>query len=391
MGCLSLLARSSPSPSRQLLQALELLASHRQAFVFVYLCICIRTVTAAKSEPLVSHMQNSSDFSPWAKFVHLYLSPVSSSTFFYNQINKNNYIHLPGRAGHDGDGAGDSGAAPWGRHHHPRCRLAPWQVMAVRNTGRLSNGSDGVGSDQSVDLLLIIILVKTMLKIEMLSLMNKRLIARFRTTINVLGDSLGAGIVYHLSKDELDDFGKPPTKWAFIVSFSSRSRLLSFLLSFFGGSRTFARIIGTFRIRWSVDMIKSHSPSNRIWSGYKKQQKIRVLSKIKKKCRHADGGFESVPMTDVEENGHPSKWDNGVRILVKILNFTNLKSRWVCSFLSRPKVNFHAHNFGVDILTSKISRWIPMPFYNSWTGRAPRFSRNPRAPVWKPHLHFEKQ
>ena len=84
--------------------------------------------------------------------------------------------------------------------------------MAVRNTGRLSNGSDGVGGDQSVDLLLIIILVKTMLKIEMLSLMNKRLIARFRTTINVLGDSLGAGIVYHLSKDELDDFGKPPTK-----------------------------------------------------------------------------------------------------------------------------------------------------------------------------------
>ena len=235
MGCLSPLARSSPSPSRQLLQALELLASHRQAFVFVYLCICIRTVTAAKSEPLVSHMQNSSDFSPWAKFVHLYLSPVSSSTFFYNQINKNNYIHLPGRAGHDGDGAGDSGAAPWGRHHHPRCRLAPWQVMAVRNTGRLSGGSDGVGSDQSVDLLLIITLVKTMLKIEMLSLMNKRLIARFRTTINVLGDSLGAGIVYHLSKDELDDFGKPPTKWAFIVSFSSRSRLLSFLLSFFGG------------------------------------------------------------------------------------------------------------------------------------------------------------
>ena len=84
--------------------------------------------------------------------------------------------------------------------------------MAVRNTGRLSNGSDGVGSDQSVDLLLIITLVKTKLKIEMLSLMNKRLIARFRTTINVLGDSLGAGIVYHLSKDELDDFGKPPTK-----------------------------------------------------------------------------------------------------------------------------------------------------------------------------------
>jgi Na+/H+-dicarboxylate symporter len=60
------------------------------------------------------------------------------------------------------------------------------------------------------------------------------LLDRFRTTINVLGDSLGAGIVYHLSKDELDDFGKPATK-------------------------------------------------------------------------HADGGFESVPMADTEENGHPAK------------------------------------------------------------------------------------
>ena len=34
---------------------------------------------------------------------------------------------------------------------------------------------------------------------------------RFRTAINVLGDSIGAGLVYHLSKDELAqaDFGKP--------------------------------------------------------------------------------------------------------------------------------------------------------------------------------------
>ena len=27
---------------------------------------------------------------------------------------------------------------------------------------------------------------------------------RFRTTVNVLGDAIGAGIVYHLSKKELD-------------------------------------------------------------------------------------------------------------------------------------------------------------------------------------------
>ena len=30
-------------------------------------------------------------------------------------------------------------------------------------------------------------------------------IPRFRTAINVLGDSLGAGIVYHLSKDDLSN------------------------------------------------------------------------------------------------------------------------------------------------------------------------------------------
>ena len=47
-------------------------------------------------------------------------------------------------------------------------------------------------------------------------------------------------------------------------------------------------------------------------------KKLEVLKKkwILKTFRHADGGFESVPMADAEENGHPSKWDNGVRILV---------------------------------------------------------------------------
>ena len=33
---------------------------------------------------------------------------------------------------------------------------------------------------------------------------------RFRTAINVLGDSIGAGLVYHLSKKELEDFNKHP-------------------------------------------------------------------------------------------------------------------------------------------------------------------------------------
>ena len=30
---------------------------------------------------------------------------------------------------------------------------------------------------------------------------------RFRTAINVLGDSIGAGLVYYLSKDELENMG----------------------------------------------------------------------------------------------------------------------------------------------------------------------------------------
>jgi len=36
------------------------------------------------------------------------------------------------------------------------------------------------------------------------------LLDRFRTAINVLGDSIGAGIVYHLSKDELDKMEEKP-------------------------------------------------------------------------------------------------------------------------------------------------------------------------------------
>ena len=37
-----------------------------------------------------------------------------------------------------------------------------------------------------------------------MSKLHNNNISRFRTAINVLGDSIGAGIVYHLSKDELD-------------------------------------------------------------------------------------------------------------------------------------------------------------------------------------------
>ena len=38
---------------------------------------------------------------------------------------------------------------------------------------------------------------------------------------------------------------------------------------------------------------------------FSKKIKLAVFSK--KTFRHADGGFESVPMADTEENGHPAK------------------------------------------------------------------------------------
>ncbi len=37
---------------------------------------------------------------------------------------------------------------------------------------------------------------------------------RFRTAINVLGDSIGAGLVYHLSKHELESFEAGKTSGA---------------------------------------------------------------------------------------------------------------------------------------------------------------------------------
>ena len=56
---------------------------------------------------------------------------------------------------------------------------------------------------------------------------------------------------------------------------------------------------------------------------------VRWLAQLEKMhnktcTRHADGGFESVPMTDAEENGHPGKWDNGVRILVRLFTLNEI-------------------------------------------------------------------
>ena len=61
---------------------------------------------------------------------------------------------------------------------------------------------------------------------------------------------------------------------------------------------------------WFFDMITCQSSSNKI-TKYTKPSKLIHLSNwqflVKKTFRHADGGFESVPMADTEENGHPAK------------------------------------------------------------------------------------
>ena len=79
---------------------------------------------------------------------------------------------------------------------------------------------------------------------------------------------------------------------------------------------------------WFFDMITWQSSSNKI-TKYTKPSKLIHLSNwqflVKKTFRHADGGFESVPMADTEENGHPAKWDNGVRILVTKTLHQNFK------------------------------------------------------------------
>ena len=91
---------------------------------------------------------------------------------------------------------------------------------------------------------------------------------RFRTTINVLGDSLGAGIVYHLSKDELDDFGKPATKSVFILHFS----VLTLVLILFNKTVESSELY-----LWFHNMFKCQSSSNRI-TKHTKPSKLILLS-----------------------------------------------------------------------------------------------------------------
>ncbi|KAG7483198.1 excitatory amino acid transporter 2-like [Solea senegalensis] len=81
------------------------------------------------------------------------------------------------------------------------------QVITVSMTATLA--SVGAASIPSAGLVtMVLILTAVGLPTQDISLLVAVdwLLDRFRTSVNVVGDSYGAGIVYHLSKDELDMF-----------------------------------------------------------------------------------------------------------------------------------------------------------------------------------------
>lgn len=108
------------------------------------------------------------------------------------------------------------------------------QIMAIAITATAASiGAAGIPQAGLVTMVMVLETVGLPPEDVTIILAVDWLLDRFRTAINVLGDSIGAGIVYHLSKEELDDMG-------------------------------------------------SNKPQA---------------------TKHADGGFESVPMSDVEESG----------------------------------------------------------------------------------------
>ena len=92
-------------------------------------------------------------------------------------MNDHLFICVGGSDDH-GDGAGHGGAAERGRVPHPHRGLASGQVDHIR--GGLS--------------------------------IHSWYLSRFRTAINVLGDSIGAGIVNHLSNDDLESMNDEERK-----------------------------------------------------------------------------------------------------------------------------------------------------------------------------------
>merc|ERR1712173_411006 len=81
------------------------------------------------------------------------------------------------------------------------------QVIAVSITATAASiGAAGIPQAGLVTMVMVLDTVGLPAEDVTLILAVDWLLDRFRTAINVLGDSIGAGIVYHLSKDELDAF-----------------------------------------------------------------------------------------------------------------------------------------------------------------------------------------
>ncbi|KAK3527968.1 hypothetical protein QTP86_013083 [Hemibagrus guttatus] len=86
-------------------------------------------------------------------------------------------------------------------------KLDPGQIVTVSLTATLASvGAASIPSAGLVTMLLILTAVGLPTQDISLLVAVDWLLDRFRTSVNVIGDSYGAGIVYHLTKDELDMF-----------------------------------------------------------------------------------------------------------------------------------------------------------------------------------------
>jgi len=86
--------------------------------------------------------------------------------------------------------------------------LSIGQILAISITATAASiGAAGIPQAGLVTMIMVLETVGLPPEDVTIILAVDWLLDRFRTAINVLGDSLGAGIVYHLSKDELDQMG----------------------------------------------------------------------------------------------------------------------------------------------------------------------------------------
>ncbi|KAJ8271526.1 hypothetical protein COCON_G00103850 [Conger conger] len=87
------------------------------------------------------------------------------------------------------------------------------QIVTVSLTATLASvGAASIPSAGLVTMLLILTAVGLPTQDISLLVAVDWLLDRFRTSVNVVGDSFGAGIVYHLSKEELDSLDSNQTK-----------------------------------------------------------------------------------------------------------------------------------------------------------------------------------